>query len=80
MRKLYESLDLFCRIKSKQGRAGQVTGWQIISKAGQDRVRKKITGQGRIQIIKILAGQVTGYQNTSTCRALLVIDCKVLKK
>jgi hypothetical protein len=48
-------------VESNQSRAGQVTGWQIISKAGQDRVRKKITGQGRIQVIKILAGQVTGY-------------------
>jgi hypothetical protein len=28
------------------------------------------SNQSRIQVIKILAGQVTGYQNTSTCRAL----------
>ncbi len=61
----------FCSIKSKQGRAGQVTGCQKISRAGQGKVRKKITGQGRIQVIKILAGQVTGYKNTLTCRALL---------
>ncbi len=62
----------FCSIKSKQGRAGQVTGCQKISRAGQGRVRKKITGQGRIQVIKILAGQVTGYKNTLTCRALFI--------
>jgi hypothetical protein len=48
----------FFSIKSKQGRAGQVTGCQ--KSAGQDRVRKKL--QGRIQVIKILAGQITGYK------------------
>jgi hypothetical protein len=56
MRKWYESLDFF--VESNQ------------SRAGHGRVRKKITGQGRIQVIEILAGQVTGYKNTLTCRAL----------
>jgi hypothetical protein len=59
----------FCSIKSKQGRAGYRLPKNQQGRAGQS--TKKITGQGRIQVIKILAGQVTGYKNTLTCRALI---------
>jgi len=54
-------LSLLCH--ARQGRAGQVKGYEI---KHQGRA-----GQGTQKINR--AGQVTGYQNSLTCRALNLV-------
>ncbi len=63
--KLHRELDTKVQIflYIKQNKTGQ-------GRAGQGRARKNIHRAGQVKVVKIRAGQVTGYENLLTCRAL----------